>query len=133
VALEGRRMKAAASARAAAGASTVDPAEIASFGKLARGWWDPAGEFRPLHRLNPARLEFIRDHLAVRFGRDVKQQRPFAGLSLLDIGCGGGIVAEPLARLGFAVTGIEADRTAIAGGRAHPKACGLDIDYRAVA
>ena len=126
-------MKAAASARAAAGASTVDPAEIASFGKLARGWWDPAGEFRPLHRLNPARLEFIRDHLAARFGRDVKQKRPFAGLSLLDIGCGGGIVAEPLARLGFAVTGIDADRTAIAVARDHAKASALDIDYRAAA
>src|ERR1700691_4103170 len=95
------RMKAAASARGAAKASTVDPAEIASFGKLARRWWDPEGEFRPLHRLNPARLEFIRDGLAARFGRDVKQKRPFAGLSLLDIGCGGGIVAAPLAPPGF--------------------------------
>src|SRR5580698_4143067 len=106
MAAEVRRMKAAA-ARGGAKPSTIDPAEIASFGKVAGRWWDPEGEFRPLHRLNPARLAFIRDNLAVRFGRDIKQKQPFKGLALLDIGCGGGIVAEPLARLGFAVTGID--------------------------
>jgi 2-polyprenyl-6-hydroxyphenyl methylase/3-demethylubiquinone-9 3-methyltransferase len=127
-----RRMKTAPS-RAAAKPSTIDPAEIASFGKVAPNWWDPEGEFRPLHRLNPARLHFIRDNLAARFGRDIKRPRPFAGLSLLDIGCGGGIVAEPLARLGFAVTGIDADRTAISVARGHAKEAGLEIDYRAEA
>ncbi len=126
---EMRRMK-TQSARPAAKPTTNDPAEIASFGKVAERWWDTEGEFRPLHRLNPARLAFIRDNLAAHFGRDVKKPRPFAGLSLLDIGCGGGIVAEPLARLGFAVTGIDADRTAIEVARGHAEAAGLKIDYR---
>ncbi len=129
MASEMRRMKAPA-ARPAAKPTTIDPAEIASFGKVAARWWDTEGEFRPLHRLNPARLGFIRDNLAAHFGRDIKKPRPFAGLSLLDIGCGGGIVAEPLARLGFAVTGIDADRAAIAVARDHAEASGLAIDYR---
>jgi 2-polyprenyl-6-hydroxyphenyl methylase/3-demethylubiquinone-9 3-methyltransferase len=129
MASEMRRMKAPA-ARPAAKPTTIDPAEIASFGKVAARWWDTEGEFRPLHRLNPARLGFIRDNLAAHFGRDIKKPRPFAGLSLLDIGCGGGIVAEPLARLGFAVTGIDADRAAIAVARDHAEAAGLEIDDR---
>ncbi len=129
MASEMRRMKAPA-ARPAAQPTTIDPPEIASFGKVAARWWDTEGEFRPLHRLNPARLGFIRDNLAAHFGRDIKKPRPFAGLSLLDIGCGGGIVAEPLARLGFAVTGIDADRAAIAVARDHAEAAGLEIDYR---
>jgi 2-polyprenyl-6-hydroxyphenyl methylase/3-demethylubiquinone-9 3-methyltransferase len=124
--------KALASPRAKP-AGTVDPAEISGFARIAEGWWDPQGAFRPLHRINPARLAFIRDHLAAQFGRDPRGRRPFAGLTLLDIGCGGGIVAEPLTRLGFAVTGLDADATAIAVARNHAEASGLAIDYRIAA
>ena len=114
-------------------AGTVDDAEVAGFAKLAREWWDPDGAFRPLHRLNPARLRFLRDNLAAHFRRDVKSPRPFHGLTLLDIGCGGGIVAEPMARLGFKVTGIDADAAAIAVASDHAREAGLAIDYRAAA
>ena len=113
--------------------STVDAKEIANFAAVARAWWDPEGEFRPLHRLNPARLTFMRDQFARYFGRDPTSSRPFAGLSLLDIGCGGGIVAEPLARLGFTVTGIDADATAVEIARAHAAESGLKIDYQQAA
>src|SRR5579872_4051678 len=88
-------------------ASTVDDAEVAKFSAIAAEWWDPAGKFAPLHRFNPARLGFIRDQALATFGRDAKARRPFEGLSLLDIGCGGGLVSEPMARLGFAVTGVD--------------------------
>lgn len=113
--------------------TTVDAGEIANFAAVARAWWDPEGEFRPLHRLNPVRLAFLRDQLARHFGRDPASTRPFAGLSLLDIGCGGGLVAEPMTRLGFAVTGIDADATAIGIARAHAVEAGLTIDYRQAA
>jgi 2-polyprenyl-6-hydroxyphenyl methylase / 3-demethylubiquinone-9 3-methyltransferase len=109
---------------------TVDPAEVARFAAQAASWWDPAGSFRPLHRLNPARLGFIRDELIEHFSRKAGSLEPFAGLSLADIGCGGGLIAEPMARLGFAVTAIDADREAIAVAKAHSKAVGLKIDYR---
>jgi 2-polyprenyl-6-hydroxyphenyl methylase / 3-demethylubiquinone-9 3-methyltransferase len=112
---------------------TVDADEIEGFAKFAHDWWDPEGAFRPLHRLNPARLRFLRDHFAAHFGRDPKSHRPFRGLTLLDIGCGGGIVAEPMARLGFNVTGIDADATTIAVARAHARGAGLKIDYREAA
>lgn len=125
----GRRRPVAAPRRR----STVDAGEIANFAAVARAWWDPNGEFRPLHRLNPVRLTFLRDQLAQHFGRDPTSTRPFKGLTLLDIGCGGGIVAEPLARLGFAVTGIDADATAIRIARAHAADAGLAIDYRQAA
>ena len=84
----------------------------------------------PLHRLNPARIEYVRDRLAAHFDRDIKTRAPFAGLSLLDIGCGGGLMCEPMARLGFAVTGIDADATALTVARAHADAQGLGVDYR---
>lgn len=113
-----------------ASSDTVDPAEVARFAGQAESWWDPAGSFRPLHRLNPARLGFIRGELIDRFARDALSLKPFAGLALADIGCGGGLIAEPMARLGFAVTAIDADRKAIAVARAHSKAVGLKIDYR---
>jgi 2-polyprenyl-6-hydroxyphenyl methylase/3-demethylubiquinone-9 3-methyltransferase len=112
------------------GDSSVDPAEIARFGAHAASWWDPAGSFRPLHRLNPTRLDFIRRALDEHFGRDPRSITPFAGLSLCDVGCGGGLIAEPMARLGFTVTGIDADRDAIAVAREHAIASALDIDYR---
>jgi len=110
--------------------STVDPAEIARFAAMAANWWDPHGECRPLHRLNPTRLGFIRDRLAGHFARDVGVRSPFAGLSLLDIGCGGGLVSEPMARLGFAVSGVDAAAENIAVAGSHAAAQGLAIDYR---
>ncbi len=108
---------------------TIDPAEVARFSAHAASWWDPAGSFRPLHRLNPARLAFIRGALDAHFGRDPRSLAPFAGLSLCDIGCGGGLIAEPMARLGFAVTATDADSDAIAVAREHAAAGGLEIDY----
>lgn len=113
--------------------STVDAAEIANFAAMARTWWNPDGEFRPLHRLNPTRIAFLRDQLARHFNRDVTVVRPFAGLSLLDIGCGGGLVAEPFTRLGFSVTGIDADATAIAVARTHAAESALQIAYHQAA
>ena len=113
--------------------STVDSAEIARFAASAASWWDPSGAFRPLHQLNPTRLSFIRDRFAAHFGRDIRAIKPFAGLRLLDIGCGGGLVSEPMARLGAAVTGIDAAGEALAVARAHAAGAGLDIDYREAA
>lgn len=110
--------------------ATVDPQEIGRFAAHSGAWWDPKGSFRPLHGLNPARLGFIRQHLVAHFGRNISSLRPFEGLSLLDIGCGGGLIAEPMSRLGFRVTGIDADAEAIAVARAHAEATGLAIDYR---
>ena len=110
--------------------STVDAAEVERFAAIAPEWWNENGAFRPLHRLNPARIEYVRDRLAAHFERDVKTRAPFTGLSLLDIGCGGGLICEPMARLGFAVTGIDADATALAVARAHADAQGLGIGYR---
>jgi 2-polyprenyl-6-hydroxyphenyl methylase/3-demethylubiquinone-9 3-methyltransferase len=110
--------------------STVDAAEVERFAAIAPEWWNENGAFRPLHRLNPARIEYIRDRLAAHVARDIKTRAPFAGLSLLDIGCGGGLICEPMARLGFAVTGIDADATALGVAREHAKAQGLGIDYR---
>jgi 2-polyprenyl-6-hydroxyphenyl methylase/3-demethylubiquinone-9 3-methyltransferase len=109
---------------------TIDAGEIERFQRVAPRWWDETGEFRPLHRLNPVRLGFIRDRLIGHFAREGRAPNPFAGLRLLDIGCGGGLVAEPMARLGFAVTAIDADATALAVARAHAAESGLAIDYR---
>jgi 2-polyprenyl-6-hydroxyphenyl methylase/3-demethylubiquinone-9 3-methyltransferase len=110
--------------------NTVDPDDIDRFAAQSGSWWDPEGSFRPLHRINPARLDSIRRQLVGIFGRDARSLRPFDGLSLVDIGCGGGLVAEPMARLGFAVTGIDAGAPAIEVARAHAEASGLTIDYR---
>ena len=109
---------------------TIDPAEIARFAAHSASWWDPAGSFRPLHRLNPARLAFIRGELDAHFSRDQRSLSPFEGLTLCDVGCGGGLIAEPMARLGFAVTAVDADEEAIAVARTHAAASGLAIDYR---
>ena len=112
--------------------STVDRGEIARFAALADAWWDLEGKLKPLHRMNPVRLAFLRDRLIRHFGRDAAATRPFAGLGLLDIGCGGGLVAEPMTRLGFAVTGIDAAAETIGTAKAHAEQVGLTIDYRAV-
>jgi 2-polyprenyl-6-hydroxyphenyl methylase / 3-demethylubiquinone-9 3-methyltransferase len=93
-------------------------------------WWNPDGDFRSLHLLNPVRLAFIRSRLLNNFHREQELMQPFTGLRLLDIGCGGGLVAEPMTRLGFKVTGIDVDAEAIAAARVHARAAGLDIDYR---
>ena len=84
-------------------ASSIDPADVARFSAIAEEWWDPNGKFAPLHRFNPVRLDFIREQALARFGREAKARTPFEGLSLLDIGCGGGLLCEPMRRLGFAV------------------------------
>jgi len=112
-------------------ASTAIPDEVAKFSALADQWWDADGPFRPLHKLNPARLLFIRDRLAEHFGRDIEAREPFAGLTLLDIGCGGGLTAEPMARLGFRVTAIDASEENVAVARVHAERIGLDIAYEA--
>jgi 2-polyprenyl-6-hydroxyphenyl methylase/3-demethylubiquinone-9 3-methyltransferase len=111
--------------------STVDPAEIERFARIAEQWWDPHGEFAPLHRLNPVRLGFIRDRTAARWQRDPLSGTPLQGLSLLDIGCGGGLIAEPMARLGARVTGIDATERNIKTARLHAEGQELAIDYRA--
>jgi 2-polyprenyl-6-hydroxyphenyl methylase/3-demethylubiquinone-9 3-methyltransferase len=109
--------------------STVDHAEIAKFTAMAEAWWDPAGKFRPLHRLNPVRVQFIRDRLAQGVGRDPNAPEPLRGLSILDIGCGGGLLAEPLARLGATVTGIDAAERNIQIARDHAEKVGVKVTY----
>jgi 2-polyprenyl-6-hydroxyphenyl methylase/3-demethylubiquinone-9 3-methyltransferase len=111
--------------------SSVDPGEVAKFSAIAAEWWDPAGKFAPLHKFNPVRLAFIRAEAASHFGRDARSLRPFDGLCLLDIGCGGGLLAEPMARLGFDVTGADASEKNIGTAKAHAAQSGLAIDYRA--
>ena len=111
--------------------SSVDPAEVAKFSAIAAEWWDPAGKFAPLHKFNPVRLEFIRGEAASHFSRDARSLRPFEGLSLLDIGCGGGLLSEPMTRLGFAVTGADASERNIGTAKAHAAQSDLSINYRA--
>ncbi|VBB69156.1 3-demethylubiquinone-9 3-methyltransferase [invertebrate metagenome] len=111
------------------GGTTVAESELAKFGAMAGSWWNPDGEFRPLHALNPIRIRYIRDELAAHFGRDIKARQPFCGLSLLDIGCGGGLLAEPMARLGFSVTGIDALEKNIQVAKIHAAGAGLSITY----
>lgn len=126
-----RKSQTAEAPSPAVAAPSIDAGEVAKFAALAAKWWDEAGEFRALHKMNPARIGIVRDALAAHFGRDVKGDRPLAGLSILDIGCGGGLVAEPLARLGASVTGIDASSEAIGVAEAHAREQGLDILYRA--
>ena len=111
--------------------SSIDPDEVALFSSVADQWWDPKGKFAPLHKFNPIRLAFIREQALARFRRDPKAAQPFDGLRLLDIGCGGGLLSEPMRRLGFAVTGVDASERNIGVAQLHAEHSGLIIDYRA--
>lgn len=110
---------------------TIDPAEVARFSAMAREWWDPTGKFKPLHKFNPVRLAYIKQEVCRQFDRDPNATDAFKGLRFLDIGCGGGLLSEPMARLGAEVVGADASETNIEIARLHMKDSGLDIDYRA--
>lgn len=110
--------------------ATVDPGEIAKFEAMAAEWWDPNGKFKPLHMLQPCRLDYVVAQIAAEFARDPRARAPFAGLRLLDIGCGGGLLSEPMARLGAAVTGVDAAARNIPVAQLHAERSGLAIDYR---
>ena len=118
--------------KASANSPSIDAAEIAKFSAIASEWWDPDGKFRPLHRLNPARLSYIRTQTIRHFGLDERSTRPFQGLDVLDIGCGGGLLAEPMARLGAQVTGIDASQRNVTMAAQHAKDVGLTIEYMAM-
>lgn len=111
--------------------STIDAEDVARFSAIAAEWWDEKGKFAPLHKFNPSRLAYIREKALAQFGRDPDARRPFEGLHLLDIGCGGGLLSEPMARLGFTVTGADASEKNIGTAKAHAAQEGLAIDYRA--
>lgn len=110
---------------------SIDEAEVAKFTAMAEEWWDTKGKFKPLHKFNPVRLGFIRDTVVAHFGLDPKARKPFEGLRFLDIGCGGGLVSEPMARLGASVTAVDASEANIKTAMTHAKQSGLDIDFRA--
>lgn len=113
-----------------AATKTIDPAEVAKFEAMAAEWWDPNGKFKPLHMLNPCRLDYIVTQIATQYGRDLKAPRPLKGLRLLDIGCGGGLLSEPMARLGATVVGADAAERNIPVAQLHAEQSGLAIDYR---
>ena len=113
-----------------AASSTVDPAEIAKFSKLSEEWWNPRGKMAPLHKINPLRLAYIRDAAARKFERNVRSLNSLAGLRVLDIGCGAGLLCEPLARLGAQMIGVDPAASNIAAARLHAEKGHLSIDYR---
>jgi len=112
-------------------AASIESAEIERFSRVAEDWWNPDGKFRPLHRLNPLRVEYVRDQICAHFNRDVASRASLKDLKILDIGCGGGLLAEPMARLGAYVVGLDASEQTISVARAHAKLSRLAIDYRA--
>lgn len=113
--------------------TTIDPAEVAKFEAMATEWWDPQGKFKPLHEMNPCRLDYITSQIAAEFDRDLTKPLPFTGLRILDIGCGGGLLSEPMARLGAQVVGADAAPRNIPVAQLHAAQMGLTIDYRNVA
>lgn len=116
--------------KTAESASSASAEEVARFTAMADAWWDPSGKFRPLHQINPVRIAYIRDFVCARHGRDPLSNEPLKGLKLLEIGCGGGLLCEPMRRLGADVTGIDAGEKNIAIAKLHAEQSGLDIDYR---
>lgn len=116
---------------AEATSGTIDSAEVARFSAMAEEWWDPTGKFKPLHKFNPVRLAYIKQEVCRHFGRDAKAADAFKGLRFLDIGCGGGLLSEPMARLGAEVVGADPSETNIEIARLHMQSSELDIDYRA--
>ncbi len=110
--------------------TTIDAQEVAKFEAMAAEWWDPNGKFKPLHMLNPCRLDYITSQIATEFDRDLTSRTPFRGLRILDIGCGGGLLSEPMARLGAEVVGADAAEGNIPIARVHAKQMGLVVDYR---
>ena len=120
-----------AAASNTSGGQTIRPEEAAHFGKLAKDWWDPKGSSAMLHRLNPVRLQFLRQAIDQHWGGDVRDRKPLAGKSALDVGCGAGLLAEPLARLGADVTGVDAAPENVAAAAVHAEGSGLDIRYMA--
>ncbi|MFT5774159.1 bifunctional 2-polyprenyl-6-hydroxyphenol methylase/3-demethylubiquinol 3-O-methyltransferase UbiG [Hyphomonas sp.] len=117
--------------RAAPSTPSIDADEVAKFSAMAADWWNPTGKFKPLHRFNPVRLKFIRDTAEAHFGIPAGKLKPLEDLRLLDIGCGGGLVCEPMARLGAKVTGVDASEANIKTALTHAQEQGLEIDYRA--
>ena len=111
--------------------TTIDTGEVERFSAMAADWWNPNGKLRPLHKFNPVRLAYIRDQVAGHFGRDARAPKPFEGLRILDIGCGGGLLCEPMARLGATVVGADASETNIEVAKLHAAESGVEIDYRA--
>ena len=111
--------------------STIDSEEVARFSAMAEEWWDPTGKFKPLHKFSPVRLSYIKEHVCRHFDRDPKTTDAFKGLRCLDIGCGGGLLSEPMARLGADMVGADPSETNIEIARLHMKTSGLEIDYRA--
>ena len=109
--------------------TTIDRQEVDHFDTIAEEWWDPDGAFKPLHLLNPVRLDYMREQIAAEFAVSLREASPFRGLSIVDIGCGGGLVTEPMARLGADVTGIDAAANSIPIAKAHAEAVGLSIAY----
>lgn len=111
--------------------TTIDQAEVDHFSRIAAEWWDPQGKFRPLHKFNPTRLAYIKEKVCMAFDRNPKDEKPLKGLRFLDIGCGGGLLCEPMARLGADVVGADASNTNIEVAKIHATQSGLNIDYRA--
>lgn len=112
--------------------TSIDQSQVDLFSAMAAEWWSPTGKFKPLHKFNPVRLAYIRDKVSEKFGRDPKSHRPLEGLRVLDIGCGGGLLSEPIARMGANVLGADASEKNIAIARIHSEQSGVPVDYRAV-